>query len=106
MDQEKKEFGSWWVWVLVLSAISIVVLGALSAAGVFTGTIIERKVFENSYQRTEGLKARIATYEAQLAEIVGQLARGDLDASTRSGLEAQAAAIRIQLRAAKERLSQ
>jgi hypothetical protein len=65
---------------------------------------VERKVFENSYQRTESIKASITTDEAALAEIQMNLQNANLDADTRTNLEAQASAIRIRLNAAKERM--
>lgn len=96
-----KEFTKWWMWVLMLGIPTIMLLMLMSYMGVFTSTVVERKVFEESYQRSEGLKSQIATYEAQLAEIETQLAGAELSPRTRADLEAQRAAIRVQLRAAR-----
>jgi hypothetical protein len=101
MDQDKKDFGSWWVWILALVILSVVALTALNYAGVIGKTIVEREVFEQSYQYTAGQKQKIATFQAQMAEIERQLASPDLDGQTRTNLEAQAASIRIQLNAAR-----
>jgi len=62
---------------------------------------IERKVFEGSYQRSESLKARIATDEAVLAEIEAQLQNAELDPATQANLNAQARAARVRIRTAK-----
>ncbi len=64
-------------------------------------TVMERKVYEESYQRSEALKARIATDEAVLAEIQVQLGSTDLEPSTRLNLEAQARAARVRIATAK-----
>jgi hypothetical protein len=101
MDSEKKEFGKWWLWVLGLLVVSGVVFGLLRAGGLIGGTILERKVFENSYQYQAGNDARIDVFEAQLEELDRQLANPELDETQRANLEAQAAGIRIQLNAAR-----
>lgn len=78
------------------------VLGfGLNSLGLFGKTVVERKVFENSYQRSESIKSQIATDEAALAEISRQLANPALDDSTRYNLEAQAMAARVRIAAAK-----
>lgn len=109
--REEMKVVRWTFWrVLGMAIIAAVVLGgvgfALHSAGVFGHTVVERKVFENSYQRTEGLKAQIATDEAALAEIQAKLANPNLDEDTRYNLKAQAAAIRLRIQAAKRRLEQ
>lgn len=100
MEQEKKDFGRWWVWVLTLFVLSIIVFSGLSYMGIIGRTIVERKVFENSYQRSESVKSEIATFEATLAEI-GHKLSGDISEQTRNELEAQASSIRIMLRVAR-----
>ena len=84
--------------VLLLSAFGFV----LNSAGLLGSTIVERKVFEHSYQYSETVKAEIATYEAQLVELNYKLS-SDLDANTKANLEAQASGIRIQLAVARSR---
>ena len=103
MDPEKRFVAGWWFWILLLVLAAGIALVALNSAGVFTRTVIERKVFENSYQYNEARKTEIATYEAQLAEINTKLADPNLDQQTRRNLEAQKSAIKIQLNIAKER---
>lgn len=112
MDDDYREgmrVARWTFWrVLLLVVIAVVVLGgvgfAMNSLGVFGQTVVERKVFENSYQRTEALKSQIANDEAVLAEIETQLTNPKLDESTRHNLEAQARAARIRIRTAKEKL--
>lgn len=88
------------VAVVVLSAIGF----GLNSLGLFGKTVVERKVFEHSYQRQAGLEAEIAIYQATLTEIERKLTNSNLDANTRSNLDAQASAIRIKMAAAKEQL--
>ena len=86
-------------WLLIFGTLLIFLGGvwfALSSMGLVGKTIVERKVFEQSFQYSEARKAAIATYEAQLAEINAQLA-GSLDDTTRQNLNATAASIRIKL---------
>lgn len=98
ISKEKKEFTKWWIWLLFLIVASGAIFVFLSYAGIFGKTVVERKVFENSYQYSAGKKQQIATYEAQLAELSSKLINSNLDENTRSNIEAQMSAIRIQLR--------
>jgi len=98
----------WTFWkFLPLGLVTIVVLAligfGLQSAGLLGKTVVERKVFENSYQRTESIKAQIATDEAVLVEINLQLANPNLSKDTVYNLEAQAAAARVRIAAAKGR---
>jgi hypothetical protein len=114
MDEEIRagmRVAKWTFWrVLGMLVIVVVVLGgvgfAMNSLGVFGRTVVERKVFENSYQRTEALKSQIANDEAVLAEIETQLMNPKLDENTRHNLEAQARAARIRIKTAKRRLNQ
>ena len=98
---EQREVGSWWMWILGLVIVSVIAFTALSYIGIIGKTVVEREVFENSYQYTAGQRQKMATYEAQIAEINGKLSDSSLDASTRKNLEAQRSAINIQLNAMK-----
>ena len=103
MRSERREFGTWWMWVLGLIIISVIILTGLNYAGIFTRTIVEREVFEESYQYREARKSEIATYEAQLAEINSQLADPNLDESTQQSLKSQKSAIPVRLATAKSK---
>lgn len=114
MSDYRKEIGGavrdgyWTFWkVLPLVVLVLVVLGgigfALNSAGIIGKTAVERKVFENSYQRSESVKSQIATEEAALKEIELQLENPNLDADTRYNLEAQASAARVRLDEARRK---
>lgn len=96
----------WTVWKFMLLFLGLVVFLSvvgfgLRSAGLLGGTVVERKVFENSYQRSESLKSQIAQDEAVLAEIDRKLENTTLEQSTIINLEAQAAAARIRIATAK-----
>lgn len=96
----------WTFWrflPLILGAMVVLAMVGfgLRSAGLIGGTIVERKVFEQSYQRSEAFKARIATDEAVMAEIEGQLKNPKLDDGTRFNLEAQLSAARVRIATAK-----
>lgn len=103
MDQDKRYFAGWWFWLLGLIIVGSIAMWALHAAGIIGTTVVEREVFERSFQYSEARKAEIATYEAQLAEIEEKLASTTISQETRDDLEAQRSAIRIRLRVAKQR---
>ena len=73
----------------------------LRSAGLIGSTVVERVVFENSYQRSAALEERIATDEAALVEINAQLQNESLDDGTKANLAAQAAAARVRISTAK-----
>lgn len=100
MEAEKKYFGGWFMWILFLMVVAGIILTTLGYMGKFTGTVVERKVFENSYQYSEARKGEIAVFQAQLAEIESQLLT-EQDPAIRQELESKAAAIRVQLAAAR-----
>lgn len=93
IDQEKREFGKWWLWVLLLVMITAIAGFALRGAGVFGGRII----FENSYQKHSADNARRSALEAELVGINTRLQSGDLTETQRSDLKAQRAAVQFQL---------
>lgn len=88
--------------LVVGTIIAATVLGfALNSLGIIGRTVVEREVFENSYQRSTSLQERIAVERATLAEIERKLRSPDLDPSIRANLEAQASASRIRLSTAE-----
>lgn len=79
MQQEKKEFAKCWLWVSMLVILTIILLVVVSAGGKVASTIVEREVFEQSYQKRSADKEAIATYNSQLQI----LQRRYIDAPTR-----------------------
>lgn len=86
--------------VTIIVILSMIGFG-LNSFGILGSTIVKRKVFEHSYHRAEGLKARIAIDETVLAEIERKLTNPNLDADTRANLEVQASAARIRIATAR-----
>ena len=83
-------------FALVFFTLTYVVLSMFGVVGKIGSTVVERKVFENSYQRSEGLKEREATYQAQLAQInslINSSSNENVD-----DLKAQRAMLQTQLR--------
>jgi len=107
-SKEEKEAKRIFWKIFMMIVVAVVVLSVLSFAIkslFFVGeTVVERKVFENSYQRQESLKSEIAINEAALIEINGKLSNPNLDADTRFNLEAQASAARVRIATAQRKL--
>ncbi len=97
---EKKSMAGWWTFFLVLLVVSMAVLGATGALGRIVNVVVEREVFERSFQYQESKSEQIATYQAQMAELESKLADSNLSDSAKSDIRAQLAAIRIQLNSA------
>jgi len=105
---EKKSpwMSPWYIILMLFAIILFVSFGGFVLKSFFLvgDTMVERKVFEHSYQRQESIKSEIAVNEASLDEINHQLSNPNLDVNVRNSLEAQAAAIRVRVNAAKRRL--
>jgi len=84
----------------MIGVVSILIVLLASMGLRFYSVYVTRMVYTNSYQYSEGLKDRINTMRASLAEIEARLSNPDLDPTTRNNLEAQRSALRIQLNAA------
>lgn len=93
IEQEKRYFAGWWLWVLLLIVITCAVGFGLR----FTGVVGERIIFENSYQKHSADQAKKNTLEAELAGINSRLRSGGLNETQRADLEAQKRAIEFQL---------
>ncbi len=101
VDKDKREFGAWWIWVVVLMVFAGVTFTVLGYMGKFTGTFVERKVFEQSYQRSEGLKSQQNAWEAQLASINVHLSQVDVGSDLHNQLMSQKAMLEVQIRQTK-----
>jgi len=97
---EKKEFVGWWIFILGLVIITVFVLAILGYTGKLTGTVIEREVFENSYQKTASDDSRNLRYKSELAK-VKSLLEDETDIQTRKELKAQRAMLEVQLKGQK-----
>jgi hypothetical protein len=97
MEREKKYFGGWFIWLLFFTVLGCIVLGSLSYMGLIGHTVVERIVFENSFQYKEARNNEFIIFKAQLVEIEHKLAGSNINTLTRANLEAQAAGIRIQM---------
>jgi len=98
---DKREVVGWWIWLLILVMFPLVILTIFGYMGKFTGTVVERAVFENSFQYSESRKSEALLYEAQLAEVNRMLSSLDLTIDSRRNLERQASGLRIQLTVAR-----
>jgi 5-bromo-4-chloroindolyl phosphate hydrolysis protein len=94
MEKDKKEFGSWWLFITGLVIVSSILFTILHYVGFVGSTVIERKVFEQSYQKQAGDSSRQRHYQAQLADINSRLVSSPNDAD----LLAQRAMLRIQIK--------
>lgn len=84
--------------ITITAIVILSILGfGLNSIGLFGKVFVERKVFENSYQRSEGLKSGAALQEATIQQIEGMLSNPNLDSDTRFNLEAQLNAARLRL---------
>jgi len=92
-DEEKKDFGTWWFFILVLIVLSGIVFTAMKVGG----TAAERVIFENSYQKSASDKKQMNTWQAQLAAINSRL----VSDPTNANLNAQKAMLEIQIKGMK-----
>lgn len=97
---EKKSMTGWWIFFLVLFVVTGAVLGATGMIGRIVNVVVEREVFERSFQYQESKSEQVATYQAQMAELEGKLLNPNLNEGDRANINAQLAAIRIQLNSA------
>lgn len=97
---DKKSVGCWWAWILILLIGTILVLTVTGVAGRIVDVVVQREVFERSFQYQESKSEQIATYQAAMAELESKLADSNLSDSVKSDIRAQLAALRIQLNSA------
>jgi len=94
MSSEKKEFTKWWFLIGALVFGSMLLVGILKYAGIIGTTVVERVVFEQSFQYKEGMKQRANTLEANIAEIDMLIATGQ---GNKEQLLGQKSVLRVQL---------
>lgn len=109
-DSERQEATKWVAWsipvILLFGIIGTTCAFATDACGQMGGTILERKVMENSFQNSEARKTEIMTWEAQKAQLEVQLTDPTLSESRKAAIRGQLAAIDIQLKVAREKSDQ
>lgn len=96
-EEEKKHVTSWWIYIVIGLILTSMAFGVLKYAGILGTTVVERMVFENSYQKQAGDNKRMATYKAQLAQINSLLVSSPDD----SDLLAQKAMLTVQINSGK-----
>ncbi|MFX0091547.1 MAG: hypothetical protein ACFFBD_07265 [Candidatus Hodarchaeota archaeon] len=103
---ERKTRWTFWQFLPLTVLVFTILTGIgflFNSVGLLGRTVIERKVFEHSYQRSEALRSQIATDEATIAEIERKLVNPNLDSDTRFNLEAQLSAARIRISTAERK---
>lgn len=95
MEAEKKIVGGWWMWILFLLVITMIVMSVGKYIGIFGTTVVERKVFENSYQKKAADEDALATFSAEVSILQAKLNNPDLSAADRAEIQAKIDAIRI-----------
>lgn len=92
IEQEKRYFAGWWIWILLL-----VFLTGVAGFGLrYFGVVGERIIFENSYQKSASENAKRDSLEAELVGINSRLS-GSLTETQREDLMAQKRAVTFQL---------
>lgn len=85
-------------WVLLFIIFITITVGVLHNLGLIGSTVVERKVFENSFQYKEGMEQRAAILEANLLEAKINLTKDPANEDLQNQvklLEAQIRAITI-----------
>jgi len=95
METEKKYLGGWWVWVLCLLVGTSIIFASLSYVGIIGKTIVERKVFEQSYQKKAADEDALSIYDAQIVILRRRLRAEDLTRPERNEIQAQIDSITI-----------
>jgi hypothetical protein len=103
MDPEKKEFGLWWMWVLVLVVAAFIVLAATGSIGRIFGLRVEREALVQSHQYNEARKSEEVTYRAELAQLEARLGNPAITEAEQVDIQAQIAGINVLLDAARRR---
>jgi len=95
MEKEKKYFGGWWVWVVFLLLCTAVVFVGISYFGIIGKTVIERKVFEQSYQKKAADSDALSIYDAQIAVLQRRLNNSSLTTGERAEIQGQIDSITV-----------
>lgn len=96
-DKDKKEVGKWWIFGISLVVLTVIVFAVIGYVGKVSDTIVEREVFEQSYQKQAGDTARMRTYRAQLAAIESRI-YSETDENVLRELNAQKDMLEVQIK--------
>jgi len=96
MEEDKRVVRGWWFFILFMVVLTIPVMSGLKYLGIIGTTVVERVVFEQSFQYKEGMAQRAAILEANIAEIDMLMATGQ---GNPEQLQAQKSVLRVQLNA-------
>jgi len=100
MDEEKKEAGKWALWLTLIGVIIAIIIAGVSYLGIGVKTVVERKVFEQSYQKQAADSDAISAYDAQLAILRRRLRVNDITTAKKAEIQGQIDSINI-LKASK-----
>ena len=100
MDSDKKEVGKWVVWIIVLFIGVVIVFSLINYVGLGVSTVVERKVFEQSYQKQAADSDAISAYDAQLTILRRRLRASDITTIKKTEIQGQIDSINI-LKASK-----
>ena len=94
------------IWKLGLALVGVLLIssvafGLLRYMGVIGQTVVERVVFEQSFQYKEANKSRALLMQAQMTELEAQLRNPNLEDQLRPNLEAQLSVLRVKLNSTK-----
>ena len=95
METGKKYYAGWWFWVLLLIILTGIILFGLNSVGLIGRTIVERKDFENSYQKKAADEDAISAYDAQISILERRLRSTDVSTSEKAEIQAQIDSINI-----------
>lgn len=90
-----------WLVVILFVVLTSIVLSLVGYVGKFTDTVVERKVFENSYQYSQGKKEEIALLDAQIAQLENKLLNPNIDVDTKRNIQNQLNSLKAQRNAAR-----
>jgi len=78
--------------------VGVIIFGFVTKSALKVGdTVVDRVVFEQSYQRSEAKITQRKLYQAQILEINNKLMNPNLDKNTKYNLEAQKSGILVML---------
>ena len=81
--------------------IAAIIIGGIATCNKVGSTVVERKIYENSYQRTASIKEEILSLSVELENINRDLSNPTLSEFDRSNLESQKRSLENRIQIAK-----